>query len=84
MNNLKLFFLHTVGYEKNQYLSVINDTIHTTYRFKETCLYTEEELPKVTYALEKEKLSFKIKQATSINSAPLNFRLNERIIFSII
>jgi len=80
MHNLKLYFVHTVGYEKNLYVSVINDTIHTTFKYRDTCLYTKEELPIVKMALNKEKLSYKIKEATSINISPQDFRLNERII----
>lgn len=83
MHNLKLYFLHTVGSDKNQYISVINDTVHLTFRYKETCLYTKQELPRVKMALRKEKLSYKIEEATSINIAPQNFKLNERIIFSL-
>jgi hypothetical protein len=79
----KLYFFYSVGLEKNQYLSVINDTIHKTFRYKETCLYTEKELSKVRFALKKENLSYKIEEATSINLAPQDFRLNERIIIKI-
>jgi hypothetical protein len=84
MQNLKLYFLHTVGLEKNQYLSVINNTIHLTFKYRDTCLYTEEELDNVKDVLNKEKISYEVAVATTINIAPQNFKLNERIIYPII
>jgi len=81
MHSLKLFFFYTKGYDKNQYISVVNDTIHLTFSYKETCLYTEKELENVKSFLDKEKLSYKVGEATSVNTPPEKFRLNEKIIF---
>jgi hypothetical protein len=83
MHNIKLYFIHQVGYDKNHYISVINDTVHLTFRYKETCLYTKQELTRVKMALNKERLSYKIEEATSINIAPTNFKLNERTIWNL-
>ena len=79
----KLYVIYSIGLEKNQYLSVVFDMVHKTFKYRDTCLYTKQELPKVKAILNKEKIDYKVAEATSINIAPEDFRLNERIIIKI-
>jgi hypothetical protein len=76
----KLYFIYSIDLEKNKYLSVIFDMVHKTSKYRDTCLYTIKELPKVKAILNKEKIDYEIAEATSINIAPHNFRLPKKII----
>jgi len=77
MNNQKLYFIYTVDFEKNYFLSVINNVIHKTFRYKETCLYTTDELVNVKNVLNQEKIFYNIELATTYNHPPPYFKLNQ-------
>ena len=51
----KIYFIYSIGLEKNQYLSVVFDMVHKTFKYRDTCLYTKQELPKVKDYFEERK-----------------------------
>ena len=77
MNNQKLYFIYTIDFEKNYFLSEINNVIYKTFKYKETCLYTQDELPNVKNVLNKERLSYNIERAITYNNPPPYFKLNQ-------
>jgi hypothetical protein len=36
MNNQKLYFIYTIDFEKKYFLSVINNVLYKTFRYRET------------------------------------------------
>jgi hypothetical protein len=71
----KLYFLYSTELIPNKYLSVVNGIVLVTYSYRDTCLYTINELIKVKQVLDSKKIKYEYKISENILRPPVKFIL---------
>lgn len=72
----QLYFFYTTNQARNKFISVVSGEIVFSAIFRDTCLYTSDELEKIKKIIKKNNINFGFAKAKSINCQPTDFNLN--------